>query len=186
MTHGDLSILACRWLVKRRRCSRAFAEFNSMKLTEFPDAIGFAFGYQDRGTHVIEVKVSVEDFKRDKSKSWRHFARAGLPAGMGRWRYYLVPEGLVRVEDLPEDHGLLYATASGRVKIVREAPIREVRDVDSELVILSTALQRYELGIPWIASEFRFETETEMKRRTNPMPPSRHVDNEAAKMAGEG
>jgi hypothetical protein len=166
VTHSELCIAACRWLVKKRNASRVFAEFNSMKLSEFPDAIGFSFGTQNRGTIVIECKVSVADFKADKNKWWKRYA--GCHGGMGLRRFYLVPDGLVSVDAIPDDHGLLYATAKGRIAVVREAPARESRDVDSEMVVLTTALQRYELGIPWIADEFRFETMVETKRRTSP------------------
>lgn len=169
MTHADLCVLGCRWLMRKWNAKHAFAEFNSMSLAEFPDAIGFPASTY-RGPAVIEVKVSVEDFKRDKNKGWRHRERAGLAgAGMGRWRYYLVPEGLVDVADIPEDHGLLYAGPRNRVAVVKEAPIREVRDVGSEMSILCTALSRLQMGVRWIPEEFRFETETETLRRTNPI-----------------
>lgn len=173
--HSSLCVAACRWLVRSNHAKHAFAEFQSMTLSEFPDAIGFPAGVW-RGPTVIEVKVSVEDFRRDRHKGWRHREKVGLghSCGMGRWRYYLVPEGLVGVDDVPDDHGLLYASVKrSRVAVrkMKEAPIRETRDVGSELSILGTALQRSQMGIPWIADEFRFETEAEKRRRTNPQLP---------------
>lgn len=170
LTHSELCILACRWLAKKKLCKHVFAEPQSMNLSEFPDAIGYRAGTYPNATHVIEVKVSVEDFKRDKNKGWRRFEKAGMGYGngMGAHRWYLVPDGLVPESDVPPDHGLLYAKAKGKVAIVREAPIRESRDVPSELSWLGTALDRWKAGVPWVPNEYRFETMTETKRRTSP------------------
>jgi hypothetical protein len=174
MTHAELCIAACRWLKAHDRAKHAFAEFQSMSLQEFPDAIGFPAGAW-RGPTVIEAKVSVADFRADKNKGWRYREGAGHEhsCGMGAHRYYLVPEGMIGVDDVPDDHGLLFATMRrGRVyvpkKPAKQAPQRVKRDVASELSVLGTALQRWELGIPWIADEFRFETAAETKRRTSP------------------
>jgi hypothetical protein len=165
-SHGELVRIACRWLAKKQKCPHVFAEPQSMKLNEFPDAIGFRFGYQDPGTRVIEVKVSREDYRRDRHKQWKRFESAGLPGGMGRWRWYLVPDGLVRLDEIPDDHGLLYALPNGRVKQAKAAPVRESRDVESELSWLCTALQRHRLGVNWIEDEYRFETVNEAKAKT--------------------
>lgn len=170
MTHSELCIEACRWL-RKRNAKHAFAEFQTMTLSEFPDAIGFPAGTW-RGPTVVEVKVSIEDFRRDKHKGWRHREKAQIgECGMGAWRYYLVPDGMVGADGVPGDHGLLYASKRGsRMRIVeaKKAPLRERRDVGSEMAILCSALQRWELGIPWVAEEFRFATREEMDRMTNP------------------
>jgi hypothetical protein len=137
-----------------------------MNVFEFPDAIGYRNSLH-KITIVVEVKTSVADFKRDAHKPWRRIAAGGC-GGMGRLRYYLVPEGLITPSDIPDDHGLLYAKADGKIRVVRDAPPRENRDADSELSILSTMMRRHALGIPWIAEQFRFETTLETKRRTAP------------------
>lgn len=174
MTHSELCIAACRWLKAHRWAKHAFAEFQSLSLSEFPDAIGFPAGAW-RGPTVIEVKVSREDFRRDKHKGWRHREKAETgECGMGATRYYLVPEGMVGVDDVPKDHGLLFASVRrGRIHVpkkpAREAPRRETRDIGSELSILGTALDRWASGVLWIADEFRFETATETRRRGSPM-----------------
>lgn len=184
MKHKDLCVAACRWLVTHAKAKHAFSEFNTMCLEEFPDAIGYLASTY-KGPIVIEVKVSVEDFKRDKHKGWRRNEQANLKGdqswhiqncGMGARRYYLVPEGLISVDDVPEDHGLLVAVAdkSGKVRVkprpLKDAPLRPRRDTGSELAILCTALDRWKRGVFWIPEEFRFETQTETDRRTNPKP----------------
>jgi hypothetical protein len=162
MTHGDLVQLACRWLAKTRRCKAVFADVQTMKLNEFPDAIGFNFGYTTSrsGSTVIEAKTSVADFKRDASKRWKH-----LGPGMGRWRFYLCPEYMLGPRDIPDDHGLIYALESGKLRVVRDAPSRSERDVASELSLLTTMVQRHQLGVRWDPKTYTFETRHETERR---------------------
>lgn len=164
-THKALCIVACQWLSRTRRCAHTFADVGSMHLNEFPDAIGFRPRAYGGGSTVIEVKVSVEDFKRDSAKGWRQRERLGLGGGMGRWRYYLVPEGLIGEADVPLDHGLLWVTDKSRVRMIRAAPERAARDFESEVTLLCAMLRRRDLGAVWIPSEFRFETMDEAKNR---------------------
>lgn len=84
-----------------------------------PKTIGnmaYIGGY-DVGTVVIEVKTSRSDFLRDKDK--KH--RSSESLGLGKWRYYLCPEKVIKVEDLPEKWGLLWVTKNGSIKIIAGA-----------------------------------------------------------------
>tara|TARA_Y100001934_G_C12324597_1_gene761875 strand:+ start:1078 stop:1554 length:477 start_codon:yes stop_codon:yes gene_type:complete len=65
---------------------------------ENPDALGFRNGV----SCLIEVKVSRADFLADKNKRVR---KDGI--GMGDWRFYLAPKGLIKMSDLPKGWGLL-------------------------------------------------------------------------------
>lgn len=171
--HRDLVLRACRWLEKTERCKHVFAEVQSLNLSEFPDAIG----YNSRGgTVVVEAKASVADFKRDASKSWKAYAnawesappgeaRSSQPVGMGAWRYYIMPREMVPLDAIPDDHGVLWVNEKGKVFRMRKAPHRPIRDVNSEISILCTMLQRYELDLRWLPSEYRFETKRENKER---------------------
>lgn len=76
---------------------------------ELPDAIGFRNGT----SCLIEVKVSRSDFLADKKKPFR----AEPSLGMGDWRFYLCPKGLIKPEELPEGWGLLYATTKQIKKV---------------------------------------------------------------------
>jgi hypothetical protein len=79
---------------------------------ESPDSIGFrATGIFD-GSFLVECKASRSDFLADKYKPHRQ------SLGMGKYRYYLCPEGMITVEDLPERWGLLWVNPKGRVKAV--------------------------------------------------------------------
>lgn len=171
--HRDLVLRACRWLEKTERCTRVFAEVQTLNLSEFPDAIG----YNTRGeTVVVEAKASVSDFKRDASKEWKRRAKAwesappgeassSQPIGMGAWRYYIMPREMVPLDAIPECHGVLWVSDKGKVFRMRKAPHRPLRDVNSEISILCTMLQRYELDLRWLPKEYRFETERENKAR---------------------
>jgi hypothetical protein len=59
---------------------------------ECPDAFAWGGGT----TQLIEVKVSRSDFLSDKKKLWRKDPSYGL----GRYRSYLCPTGLIKPEDI--------------------------------------------------------------------------------------
>lgn len=61
-------------------------------------------GYRQQCSVMIEVKVSRADFLADKKKPER------LHGGIGTYRFYLAPAGLIGVEDLPPGWGLLEYT----------------------------------------------------------------------------
>ena len=118
-THRELCDIAVKWLKrphsqKGHGCNVAVSEVASGWNGEIPDAIGFrCSGYMD-GSVVVEVKVSRSDFLSDKKKPHRKEPEKG----MGDWRYFLCPEGIIQPEELPEKWGLLYVTKRGGIKPV--------------------------------------------------------------------
>lgn len=116
-THRELCDLAVKWLKRPHSqsghgCNVAVSEVASGWNGEIPDAIGFrCSGYRD-GSVVVEVKVSRADFLSDKKKPHRKEPEKG----MGDWRYFLCPEGVIQAEELPEKWGLLYVTKRGGIK----------------------------------------------------------------------
>lgn len=116
-SHGDLCLLAVKWLKRSQSqgghgCKIAFSECQSGLSGEIPDAIGFRWNQGDCSI-VVEVKVSRADFLADHKKPHR-----SETAGMGNWRYYLCPEGMIKQEDLPEKWGLLWVTPRGHIKAI--------------------------------------------------------------------
>jgi len=112
MSHSDLCALAAKWLrsSKQKRglaCQVAFVEPRISFLSgESPDAIGVRVsGCSDAGSTIVECKVSRSDFLADAKKAHRK-----MGGGMGRWRYYMCPEGLIAPDELPEKWGLLYVS----------------------------------------------------------------------------
>lgn len=117
MTHLILVEAAYRWLLKRGGCGVAFKEFRTGACNgEFPDVIGFCSG----PSTVVECKVSRSDFFADRNKLFRKHPELG----MGRKRYYCCPEGLIKVDELPEGWGLLYVGFSGKIRRVHQ-PLTE-------------------------------------------------------------
>lgn len=99
MTHADLVERAARWL-KGAGCSIVLTELVTMN-SETPDAIGFRASGQE--SYLVECKSTRGDFLADRRKPFR---REG---GMGLYRYFLCPPGLIKPADLPQGWGLLYA-----------------------------------------------------------------------------
>jgi hypothetical protein len=105
MSHDDLCALAVRWLRNTGRCSWVVREptWHSGGATEQPDAFGWSSPNQ---TVLVECKATRSDFLADKSKWFRRY-----PAwGIGRFRYYLAPAGVIRPDDLPPRWGLIVAS----------------------------------------------------------------------------
>lgn len=120
--HRLLSEKGAKWL-KRINSQNGhgcnFVMIEGGNYGEIADAIGFKHSGADAGSVVIEVKVSRADFLRDKKKNHR----IDTASAMGDWRYYLCPEGLISVDELPEQWGLIYASNKGRLRVVHGAAI---------------------------------------------------------------
>lgn len=113
--HATLCLLAARWLKRPQSagghgCHVAVSEARPGWAGECPDAIGFRAGHE-AGSVVVECKVSRADFLADRSKPHRQPG-----AGMGTWRYYMAPEGLIAVDELPPRWGLLEVNSRRHVK----------------------------------------------------------------------
>ena len=114
-THRDLCDIAVKWLQRPNSaggpgCHVAVSECRTGWTGEIPDAIGFrAAGFED-GSIVIECKVSRSDFLADRRKSHR------VSGGVGNWRYFLAPAGVIQADELPQGWGLLEVNRRGHVK----------------------------------------------------------------------
>jgi len=113
MTHKELVEIAYRWLLKNAGVGIAFKELKSID-REIPDAIGFGAWK----SVLIECKVSRSDFLSDKKKPHR-------AKGMGNWRFYMCPKGLIKVDELPEKWGLIYVNDDGEAKIEYDCRIKK-------------------------------------------------------------
>lgn len=105
MTHPELVTLAEKWLW-RQGCGVVFAELSTLATPETPDAIGF----RTTTSILVECKASRADFLADKNKPFRR----DPSRGMGDWRFYLTPKGLVTKDELPEGWGLIEVGRSVR------------------------------------------------------------------------
>jgi len=106
MNHKELVEIAYRW-VYRIGWGVAFKELVSMG-SEIPDVIAFRSGE----TCLIECKASRGDFLADKKKRHRQVPEMGL----GKFRFYMCPSGLIKPEELLEGWGLIYVGDKGKAE----------------------------------------------------------------------
>lgn len=151
-THDELVHRAARWLRNsavvfagyerpdgrparvRARCSIVLAEPRSSS-SEIPDAIGWFCG--GRFSVLIEAKSTLSNFLADRSKRFRRHPEQG----MGRYRYYLTPPGLVHEKDLPDAWGLLECHPK-RMAVVRLAALQIQHKAEAEVQVLHAVLRR--------------------------------------------
>lgn len=117
MTHNELNAIAAKWLKRPLSnngpgCQVALTEVGGLYGGERADAFGYRWGF-DGGSVVVESKVSRSDFLADRVKPHRN----GTVSGMGTYRYYICPEGLIDIQDLPHGWGLLWVNSRGHVKL---------------------------------------------------------------------
>ncbi|MBA3913322.1 MAG: hypothetical protein H0X25_05590 [Acidobacteriales bacterium] len=147
MTHAQLLQKAVAWL-RSYRCGIVLAE-QACSSGEVPDAIGWKAACH---SVLVECKVSRADFLADRSKPFRQNAKAGV----GCERFYFVPNGLVKVHELPPGWGLL-EVASGRVEMTvpSKKDLRTPRGFRTEMNLLLASLRRVEVRIePQTITEF--------------------------------
>ena len=87
--------------LKSMGCGVIFGDpWNCPAVDETPDVIG----WYDGNSFLIECKASRADFLADAKKSFR----ANPNLGMGDWRFYMCPEGVIQPEELPQHWGLIW------------------------------------------------------------------------------
>ena len=151
MTHKELIPIAYKWVLKNASCGVAFREFHTSNM-EIPDVLGF----NSWQSILIECKASRADFLKDAKKMHR-----GDGKGMGMYRFYMCPTGLIKKEELPEKWGLIYVSDKGKATCVYN-PIKErgrylteekkwerdnsfIRNMQAENAFMYSALRRMHL-----------------------------------------
>lgn len=144
--HFELCLLAEKFL-KAQNFGVVFRDgFNAVTANgERPDTLGF----RSNTSCLVEIKVSRADFLRDKDKKFR----CDPSLGVGDWRFYLCPAGLITIDDLPDGWGLLYAD-NGKVKRIHgwppntkwgDSPFAGRTNKVAEMNIMYSALRRMEI-----------------------------------------
>lgn len=108
--HHRLTKLGAKWLT-RQGFAVVATEITAVGSREQPDVIGF----RSQCSVVIEAKVTRADFLADRRKPERMEGGKGL----GVYRFYLCPEGIIAPEDLPPKWGLLHAKGKTVVEVRR-------------------------------------------------------------------
>lgn len=114
MSHKECVEIAYKWLLKNGRIGVVFKELSSIA-QEIPDVIGF----DSSESVLIECKVSRSDFLQDKKKKHRDH-------GMGTWRFYCCPKGLIKKEELPEKWGLIYIDEKGKARVEYDCRVKKI------------------------------------------------------------
>jgi hypothetical protein len=117
VNHKALSDLAVKWLrrpnsAKGHGCIVSASELRSGWDGEIPDAVGFRLDSNSVSSVVVEAKASRSDFLADKKKPHRG------TGGIGNYRYFICPEGVINKSDLPEKWGLIWVNARGHIKLI--------------------------------------------------------------------
>lgn len=135
MTHKEVVLRAKAWLEAKKHCAFTFTELVHRE-QETPDAIGWCGKY----SFLAEAKVSRSDFLADKKKTYRTHPTKG----MGNFRYYFCPPGLIKAEELPDKWGLVYVYPK-QMRLIVDAKCIWSDDVKLvEHSILCSALRRVE------------------------------------------
>jgi hypothetical protein len=129
-THDALVERARSWLLSARRCSVVLTELGTWSTNEIPDALGFTNWH----SVLVECKISRSDFFADAKKVFRR----ELQRGMGNFRFYLCPAGLIKAEEVPGPWGLVYAYLS-RARQVKKAVFCEANAKHERAILLSIA-----------------------------------------------
>lgn len=152
--HIRLTTLGARWM-KRQGFDVVGTEIIAAGSREQPDVIGF----RSLCSALIEVKISRGDFLADALKPERQTAGSGL----GVYRFYLCPLGLIAVDELPPRWGLLYAVGHTIREVLRPqgniwpgpntavgswAEFTHTPDADKERAVLFSIARRLTNGQP--------------------------------------
>ena len=123
MTHDDIILIGKRWLSKQRYI--APNHFSGTKqiateVTTISNEIADVIGWHEWGqvSTLIECKTSRSDFLADQKKPFR----MRPDEGMGQYRFYLSPIGIIKERDLPDKWGLL-ETDGKAIYVVRASEV---------------------------------------------------------------
>lgn len=136
MTHTDLIVLCSQWALKHKYAVAAITECKVKCTDEVPDVIAYKANGQ---ATLFEIKVSHSDFKADAGKPFRKKPDNGL----GLYRYYVCPSGVIKPEELPEGWGLIWFRESDKKSFLLASSKKFLkRDHLAESAMLVSALRR--------------------------------------------
>lgn len=135
-SHAALVTIGANFLLKsydyKYRCHLIVTEFKCC--TEIPDI----YGLRVDNSILIEVKTSMQDFKREKDKYHKQTTK-----GIGRYRYFLCETDIIKIEDLPQGWGLLYCNYKAEITVIKDSEkFKEINDAGEKRIMLSI-IQRF-------------------------------------------
>lgn len=142
ITHKDLIGLGSRFL--KHQGYWMWLPEPSTECREKPDLIAFKLD----GSVVIECKVSRPDFLRDSAKPFRTDG-----TGMGNYRIYLAPAGLIKPEELLPSWGLLEVLDENTVRFAVRPIYQESGNPEGERMLMYSWAMRSRKG--WLPPSVR-------------------------------
>lgn len=133
-SHDELSVIVAKWLKKHEQnilipnCATVAIDMKTIE-QEKPDVIG----WDSSCSIMIEVKVSRSDFLCDFKKPFRKNAEKGV----GQYRYYCCPYGLIKEDEVPENWGLLYLNDKNKIEIIKVAEIQKSNMIAERNILIS-------------------------------------------------
>ncbi len=135
-SHKELVEIVAKWLKKHKNsavipnCPYIAKDLRTNTDSgEIPDVIGWNYWT----SVLIEVKVSRKDFINDQNKKFRYIPELG----MGEFRYYCCPEGLIKEDELPEGWGLLYLNNKNKIDTIKIANKKDSNLMSERTMLLS-------------------------------------------------
>jgi len=133
-SHDELSLIVAKWLKKHSKnilipnCATIALDLKTLE-QEKPDVIG----WNGCSSTMIEVKVGRRDFLQDFKKPFRKYPERGV----GQYRYYCCPNGLINESELPENWGLLYLNNKNKIEIIKVAEIQKANMIAERNILIS-------------------------------------------------
>lgn len=134
-SHHDLCVLAGKWL-RHPGWNTPQCTYVAVELVTAGPELTDVFGWNYWTTVMVEVKVSRSDFLADAKK----LHRQNPSEGIGQYRYYCCPEGMIQERDLPPCWGLLWERDGKIVQIVPAEPQPSLGP--SEVAIVTSIMRR--------------------------------------------
>lgn len=134
ISHDELSVISAKWLKKHTQnilipnCATIAIDMKTIE-QEKPDVIGWS----SFCSVMIEVKVGRCDFLKDFKKEFRKLRERGV----GEYRYYCCPTGLINENELPENWGLLYLNNKNKIEIIKVAKIQKSNLIAERNMLIS-------------------------------------------------
>ncbi len=133
--HRELCLLAAKWL-RRPNMRRPSCPFVAVELVTATPESPDVFGWNYWATVLIEVKVSRSDFLADAKKPFRQDPEEGV----GAFRYYCCPRGIIREGEVPANWGLLWQ--DGKDIVVAKPAERQKPNAQAEISLLASIMRR--------------------------------------------
>ena len=135
-THRELCLIVGKWLRKSGRIRPVSCPYVAIELVTASQETPDVFGWNYWASVLIEVKVSRSDFLADSKKPFRIEPESGI----GDFRYYCCPKGMLIPDEMPPNWGLLYES-DGCIEVVKEAEMQDANHY-SERQILASIMRR--------------------------------------------